>query len=76
MRIHNVITSGGGAPNVVPDFAETYYYVRDWDPAVVRQVLARVRKAADGAAMATETGSSSSWSTASSACCPTTRWAR
>jgi len=55
VRIHNIITSGGSAPNVVPDFAESYYYVRDWDPAVVRQVLGRVRKAADGAAMATET---------------------
>jgi len=55
VRIHNIITAGGSAPNVVPDFAENYYYVRDWDPEVVRQVLARVRKAADGAAMATET---------------------
>lgn len=55
VRIHHVITSGGSAPNVVPDFAESYYYVRDWDPVVVRDVLARVRKAADGAAMATET---------------------
>ena len=55
VRIHNIITVGGKAPNVVPDFAETYYYVRDWDPAIVGQVLARVRKAAEGAAMATET---------------------
>jgi aminobenzoyl-glutamate utilization protein B len=55
LRIHNIITSGGRAPNVVPDFAETYQYVRDWDPKVVAQVLTRVRKAADGAAMATET---------------------
>jgi aminobenzoyl-glutamate utilization protein B len=55
VRIHNIITSGGSAPNVVPDFAETYYYVRDWDPAVVRQVLTRIQKAAEGAAMATET---------------------
>ena len=27
-RIHYVITRGGGAPNVVPDFAEAFYYVR------------------------------------------------
>ena len=26
-RIHYVITAGGSAPNVVPDFAEVYYYV-------------------------------------------------
>jgi len=27
-RIHHVITAGGDAPNVVPEFAEVYYYVR------------------------------------------------
>jgi aminobenzoyl-glutamate utilization protein B len=54
-RIHYVITSGGGAPNVVPDFAEVYYYVRHPDPAVVRDVWDRVHKAADGAALATGT---------------------
>ena len=27
-RIHYIITRGGNAPNVVPDFAEVYYYVR------------------------------------------------
>ncbi|MGA0605986.1 amidohydrolase [Phenylobacterium sp. VNQ135] len=54
-RIHNVITSGGSAPNVVPDFAETYYYVRQIDPVVVREVMERVKRAADGAALATDT---------------------
>lgn len=55
VRIHSIITSGGSAPNVVPDFAESYYYVRDWDSKVVTATLDRIRKAADGAAMATET---------------------
>ncbi|WP_244264919.1 amidohydrolase [Caulobacter segnis] len=54
-RIHYVITSGGSAPNVVPDFAEVYYYVRHPDPAVVKDVWARVEKAAEGAALATGT---------------------
>ncbi|OWK32490.1 amidohydrolase [Sphingomonas mucosissima] len=54
-RIHYVITSGGGAPNVVPDYAEVYYYVRSPDPQVVRSVMARVTKAGEGAAIATET---------------------
>ncbi|MEH3159888.1 MAG: amidohydrolase [Sphingomonas taxi] len=54
-RIHYVVSNGGEAPNVVPDFAESYYYVRHTDPQVVRDVMARVRKAAEGAAMATGT---------------------
>jgi aminobenzoyl-glutamate utilization protein B len=54
-RIHYVITNGGEAPNVVPDFAETYYYVRSVDPDVARSVWERVKKAAEGAAIATET---------------------
>jgi len=55
VRIHYVITNGGEAPNVVPDAAEVYYYVRDVDPALVKSVWARVVKASEGAAMATET---------------------
>lgn len=54
-RIHYAITEGGKAPNVVPDFAEVYYYVRHVDPKVVVSVMDRVKKAADGAALGTET---------------------
>jgi aminobenzoyl-glutamate utilization protein B len=54
-RIHYVITSGGKAPNVVPDFAEVYYYVRHPDRAVVQAVFERVVKAAEGAALGTGT---------------------
>lgn len=54
-RIHYVISNGGAAPNVVPDEAEAYYYVRHTDPAVVRDVFERLRKAAEGAAMGTGT---------------------
>jgi aminobenzoyl-glutamate utilization protein B len=54
-RIHNIITAGGEAPNVVPDFAESYYYVRNVDPVIVRDVWGRVVKAAEGSAMATGT---------------------
>ena len=56
-RIHYVITAGGKAPNVVPDFAEVYYYVRQADPQIVRDVWARVVKASKGAAIATDTTS-------------------
>ncbi|MEQ8329336.1 MAG: amidohydrolase [Longimicrobiales bacterium] len=52
-RIHYVITYGGAAPNVVPDFAEVFYYVRNPDPANVKSIFERVVKAAEGAAMGT-----------------------
>lgn len=54
-RIHHVITSGGSAPNVVPDFAEVYYYVRNPDSENVRTIFDRVVLAAEGAAMGTGT---------------------
>lgn len=54
-RIHYVITNGGRAPNVIPDFAEVYYYVRHPDKTVVKQIFDRVVKAARGAAEGTET---------------------
>ena len=49
-RIHYVITSGGAAPNVVPDFAEVYYYVRHPNAEVLSGIWDRVMDAASGAA--------------------------
>ncbi|TAH14432.1 MAG: amidohydrolase [Sphingobacteriia bacterium] len=54
-RIHYVITKGGKAPNVVPDFAEVFYYVRHPKKDVVSSIFQRLTKAANGAAMGTET---------------------
>jgi aminobenzoyl-glutamate utilization protein B len=54
-RIHYVITNGGSAPNVVPDFAEVFYYVRNPDPEMVQELFDRVVAAARGAAMGTGT---------------------
>ncbi len=54
-RLHYVITSGGSAPNVVPDFAEVYYYVRHPDPQQVESLFDRVAEAAEGAALGTGT---------------------
>lgn len=54
-RIHYVITKGGLAPNVVPEEAEVYYYVRHPKMAVVEELFNRVVKAANGAALGTET---------------------
>ncbi len=54
-RIHYVITNGGKAPNVVPDFAEVYYYVRHPKKDDVVKIFDRIVKAAQGASMGTET---------------------
>lgn len=54
-RVHYVITKGGEAPNVVPDFAEVYYYCRNKNRAVLQNVWSRIVKAAEGAALGTET---------------------
>lgn len=54
-RIHYVITQGGKAPNVVPDFAEVFYYVRHPKKEVVASIFERLEKTANGAAMGTET---------------------
>ncbi|WP_430429657.1 amidohydrolase [Maribacter litoralis] len=54
-RIHYVITAGGKAPNVVPDFAEVYYYARHNRRDVVIDIFDRMVKAAEGAALGTGT---------------------
>lgn len=54
-RIHHVITAGGGAPNVVPDFAEVFYYVRHPKAEVVQGLYERLRKCAEAGALGTET---------------------
>ncbi len=54
-RIHYVITQGGLAPNVVPEFAEVYYYVRHPSAPMLNEIWERVEQTARGAAMGTGT---------------------
>jgi aminobenzoyl-glutamate utilization protein B len=54
-RIHYVITQGGKAPNVVPDFSEVFYYVRHPKREMVQSIFERLVKTAEGAAKGTET---------------------
>lgn len=54
-RIHYVITNGGKAPNVIPDYAEVYYYVRHPKRDQVQSIFNRVVNAANGAALGTDT---------------------
>ncbi len=53
-RMHYVITEGGEAPNVVPDKAVVWYYLRNSDSGI-EDMYNRVLSCAKGAAMATGT---------------------
>ena len=53
-RLHYVITEGGEAPNVVPDRATTWYYVRNSDK-LIKSDFERVLNCAKAAALATDT---------------------
>jgi aminobenzoyl-glutamate utilization protein B len=54
-RIHHIITAGGDAPNVVPDFAEVYYYIRHPSSEMVSKLYPRLVKCARAGEIATET---------------------
>jgi len=54
VRMHYVITKGGDVPNVVPDYAQLWCWVRDSKRAGVQEVLERLRKVAAGAALMAE----------------------
>jgi len=54
-RIHYVIEVGGGQPNVVPDYAHSYYYIRAPEQFLLEPIKQRVMKIAEGAALMTET---------------------
>jgi aminobenzoyl-glutamate utilization protein B len=53
-RMHYVITEGGEAPNVVPDKASVWYYLRNTDERV-EEMYKRVIDCAKGAALASGT---------------------
>src|SRR5690606_25732372 len=54
-RIHYVITNGGDAPNVVPEVASVSYYVRHPNREVLKELVAWVDQASEGAALGTQT---------------------
>jgi aminobenzoyl-glutamate utilization protein B len=54
-RIHYIITRGGSAPNIVPDFAEAYYYARQPNMKILDGIWERMVDAARGAALGTGT---------------------
>jgi aminobenzoyl-glutamate utilization protein B len=54
-RLHYVITDGGSAPNIVPEFAEVYYYIRHPSSQELRPLYRRLELCAQAGALATET---------------------
>lgn len=52
---HYVITQGGDAPNIVPEYAQVYYYFRHPKGTELLNIIPRAIKAAQGAALGTET---------------------
>ena len=52
-RMHYVITKGGGEPNVVPELAEVWYYIRVPRRQDVEKLYQRVVKIAEGACLMT-----------------------
>jgi metal-dependent amidase/aminoacylase/carboxypeptidase family protein len=53
VRIHGIITDGGKAPNVVPDFAAANFMLRSRDRDYLKEVVDKVRRVAEGAAQIT-----------------------
>jgi aminobenzoyl-glutamate utilization protein B len=54
-RVHRVIRDGGSAPNIIADHSAGEYWARDVSGESVNEMLERMRKAAEGAGLATET---------------------
>lgn len=55
VRIHYTITGGGVAPNIVPETAEVWYFIRALNRNTIDEVKERLIRAAEGAAMMTDT---------------------
>jgi len=54
-RIHGVITDGGRAPNIVPPYAQVWYFVRAPRRAQVKEIYSRVLEIVKGACLMTGT---------------------
>jgi aminobenzoyl-glutamate utilization protein B len=54
VRMHYTVVKGGDVPNVVPEYAKVLVWLRDSKRTGIEELLARVRKIADGAALMAE----------------------
>lgn len=53
VRIHGIITHGGDAPNIIPDYAAARFYIRAESWKKTEEVSNKVRAIAEGSALAT-----------------------
>ena len=53
VRIHGIITHGGDAPNIVPEYAAARFYIRAPSWPKTEEISNKIRKIAEGAALAT-----------------------
>lgn len=53
VRIHGIITHGGDAPNIVPEYAKARFFIRAATRKGLNEVTKRVKAIAEGAALAT-----------------------
>ncbi|MGE6256517.1 M20 family metallopeptidase [Heyndrickxia sporothermodurans] len=53
VRIHGIITHGGDAPNIIPEYASARFFIRASTWKRAEEVSAKVRNTAEGAALAT-----------------------
>jgi aminobenzoyl-glutamate utilization protein B len=54
VRMHYVVTKGGDVPNIVPEYAQLWCWVRDSRRAGVEEVLTRLRKVSEGSGLMAE----------------------
>lgn len=53
VRIHGIITHGGDAPNIIPEYAKARFFIRAATRSRLNDVTQRVKAVAEGAALAT-----------------------
>ncbi|WP_078380501.1 M20 family metallopeptidase [Sutcliffiella halmapala] len=53
VRIHGIITHGGDAPNIVPEYAKARFFIRAATREVLDEVTNKIKAVAEGAALTT-----------------------
>lgn len=54
VRVHGIVTNGGQAANIIPEFAESEFSLRARESRELERVLGIVRRCASGAALASD----------------------